>query len=315
MRISQIASSPARQFASSAMAETVEVSVNLNVGVNGKVGVITSIKRAPSPPSKIFLYASEVLVTTMSTNNNNCLLRALSFDASPKGRKAKGGRQEQAMRQEIARAVREFKSVKIKGKTLERRVAESSGMDADTWATKYETTSMMSDQVVLLVWPLLMKEAIWVWIRTDTGDMFCNAYCFTAPSGSLSSIRHVVYHADRKHYDALTIQPQALRRGMARALEQGARAATVPAPLQHKLGATPRHKKLPAKAPANTKTLVAPGENPFAALVIEDEEIYEQDEKDKYSSLLKEEKGQVWRLAASPLAQGPRRRKPNQLPS
>ena len=49
--------------------------------------------------------------------------------------------------------------------------------------------------------------------------------------------------------------------------------------------------------------------------MIEDEEIYEQDEEDKYLSLLKEEKGQVRRLAASPLAQGPRQRKPNQLPS
>ena len=92
--------------------------------------------------------------------------------------------------------------------------------------------------------------------------------------------------------------------------------ATVLVPLENELGATPRQKKLPAPALANKKPRASAWSNSFAALVMKEEVVKEEriDEKDTHLSMLKEEKGQVRRLVASPQAQGPRQRKLNQLP-
>ena len=79
-----------------------QISVHLNVGANGKVEMITSMDDILSPPSWLFLDASELLVTSTSTKGNNCLLDALSLNASPKGRKVKGDRGEASHAKEDA---------------------------------------------------------------------------------------------------------------------------------------------------------------------------------------------------------------------
>ena len=165
----------------------------------------------------MFLYKAEAIETTMSTRGNHCLLRALAFDRAPADKKDAAAMRR--LRERIAEAVLDRRDLELNGKTLEAWVeADAPGMRIDTWAEQYKTTDMMSDQIVLRVWPLLEGEAVWVWLPVaSAGYELLPAYRFAAPPGARGGVRHVVYRADELHYNALTVQPAVLRRAEARA--------------------------------------------------------------------------------------------------
>lgn len=129
----------------------------------------------------MFLYKAEAIETTISTRGNHCLLRAFAFDRAPADKKDAAAMRR--LRERIVEAVLDRRDLELNGKALEAWVeADAPGMRIDTWAEQYKTTNMMSDQIVLRVWPLLEGEAVWVWLPVaSAGYELLPAYRFAAP--------------------------------------------------------------------------------------------------------------------------------------
>jgi hypothetical protein len=87
------------------------------------------------------------------------------------------------------------------GKTLDSWVCETSKMDFAAWAREFATNNAMSDQIVLILWPLYKGESVWVWQSTQGGYQHSHICRF----GTTQKVRHVVYREDKLHYNTLRI--------------------------------------------------------------------------------------------------------------
>jgi hypothetical protein len=148
-------------------------------------------------------------------SRNNCLLEALVYDGAPKGRRRKkrdAAAANKALREELAAFAREKRTLAINGTPLDAWAKLTSGVDIDTWADRFAATDLMSDQIVLCLWPHVKHETVWVWQPCAGGFEHRSAYCFASSAAADCSCRHVVYRPDELHYNALqVVRPEKLR--------------------------------------------------------------------------------------------------------
>ena len=146
--------------------------------------------------SFIELSASAAIETATPTNGNNCLMYAL-LDNKDMGKSFK------TIRNEIVSIAYTNRYKKFNGKTLESWVCETSKMDFAAWAREFATNNAMSDQIVLILWPLYKGESVWVWQSSQAGGYKHSHICRFGTS--TQKVRHVVYREDKLHYNTLQI--------------------------------------------------------------------------------------------------------------
>ena len=156
-----------------------------------------ALKVSDSPctqASFIELSASAAIETATPTDGNNCLMYAL-LDNKDMGKSFK------TIRNEIVSIAYTNRYKKFNGKTLDSWVCETSKMDFAAWARDFATNNAMSDQIVLILWPLYKGESVWVWQSTQGGYEHSHICRF----GTTQKVRHVVYREDKLHYNTLRI--------------------------------------------------------------------------------------------------------------
>ena len=144
--------------------------------------------------SFIELSASAAIETATPTAGNNCLLYAL-LDDMVKSFKT--------IRNEIVSIAYTNRYKKFNGKTLDSWVCETSKMGFAAWARDFATNNAMSDQIVLILWPLYKGESVWVWQSSQAGGYKHSHICRFGTS--TQKVRHVVYREDKLHYNTLRI--------------------------------------------------------------------------------------------------------------
>ena len=144
--------------------------------------------------SFIELSASAAIETATPTDGNNCLMHAL-LDNKDMGKSFK------TIRNEIVSIAYTNRYKKFNGKTLDSWVCETSKMDFAAWARDFATNNAMSDQIVLILWPLYKGESVWVWQSRQGGYEHSHICRF----GTTQKVRHVVYREDKLHYNTLRI--------------------------------------------------------------------------------------------------------------
>ena len=142
----------------------------------------------------IELPASAAIESTTPTDGNNCLLYALS-DSKDMGKSCK------RIRYEIVSIANKYRYKKFNGKTLDSWVCATSKMDFAAWARDFATNNAMSDQIVLILWPLYKDESVWMWQSSPGGGYTHSHICRFGTSSQ--KVRHVVYR--NLHYNALRI--------------------------------------------------------------------------------------------------------------
>ena len=165
--------------------------------------------------SFIELSASAVIETATPTDGNNCLMYAL-LDNKDMGKSFK------TIRNEIVSIAYTNRYKKFNGKTLESWVCETSKMDFAAWAREFATNNAMSDQIVLILWPLYKGESVWVWQSSQAGGYKHSHICRFGTS--TQKVRHVVYREDKLHYNTLRIIELSIPERVLTASKQVARA-------------------------------------------------------------------------------------------
>jgi hypothetical protein len=156
-----------------------------------------ALKVSDSPCTQanfIELSASAAIEKATPTDGNNCLMYAL-LDNKDMGKSFK------TIRNEIVSIAYTNRYKKFNGKTLDSWVCETSKMDFAAWARDFATNNAMSDQIVLILWPLYKGESVWVWQSTQGGYQHSHICRF----GTTQKVRHVVYREDKLHYNTLRI--------------------------------------------------------------------------------------------------------------
>ena len=138
--------------------------------------------------------ASAAIETVTPGDGNNCLLYALS-DSKDMGKSCK------RIRYEIVSIANKYRYKKFNGKTLDSWVCATSKMDFAAWARDFATNNAMSDQIVLILWPLYKDESVWMWQSSPGGGYTHSHICRFGTSSQ--KVRHVVYR--NLHYNALRI--------------------------------------------------------------------------------------------------------------
>ena len=144
--------------------------------------------------SFIKLSASAAIETATPTAGNNCLFYALLDDM---------GKSFKTIRKEIVSIAYTNRYKKFNGKTLDSWVCETSKMGFAAWARDFATNNAMSDQIVLILWPLYKGESVWVWQSSQAGGYTHSHICRFGTS--TQKVRHVVYREDKLHYNTLRI--------------------------------------------------------------------------------------------------------------
>ena len=165
--------------------------------------------------SFIELSASAVIETATPTDGNNCLMHAL-LDNKDMGKSFK------TIRNEIVSIAYTNRYKKFNGKTLDSWVCETSKMDFAAWAREFATNNAMSDQIVLILWPLYKGESVWVWQSSQAGGYKHSHICRFGTS--TQKVRHVVYREDKLHYNTLRIIELSIPERVLTASKQVARA-------------------------------------------------------------------------------------------
>ena len=147
--------------------------------------------------------------------HNNCQLRSLLYCGAPRGCCDDDQAAYRALRRRVAAFVLENRTETFNDMVVEDWVYQTAKIDVDTWAHRFAETDEMSDQIVLFIWPYMMKEAVCVWQPRGGGFEHYGAFRFTAPGLADTSCRHLVYRPDEEHYNALQIvRPEALFEGL-----------------------------------------------------------------------------------------------------
>ena len=141
----------------------------------------------------IELPASAAIESTTPTDGNNCLLYALS-DNTVTSTFSK------TIRNKLVSIAYKYRYTEFNGKTLDSWVRATSKLDFVAWARDFATNNAMSDQIVLLLWPIYKGEAVWVW-QSQAGGYKHSHICRFGTSAQ--KVRHVVYR--NLHYNALRI--------------------------------------------------------------------------------------------------------------
>jgi hypothetical protein len=177
-----------------------------------------ALKVSDSPctqASFIELSDSAAIETATPTEGNNCLMHAL-LDNKDMGKSFK------TIRNEIVSIAYTNRHKKFNGKTLESWVCETSKMDFAAWAREFATNNAMSDQIVLILWPLYKGESVWVWQSSQAGGYKHSHICRFGTS--MQKVRHVVYREDKLHYNTLRIIELSIPERVLTASKQVARA-------------------------------------------------------------------------------------------
>ena len=162
-----------------------------------------------------FFSLRDAVEVKMPTKDNGCLLYSLTYDGAPKGRGEGDAAAMKALRKKVADFALQNRAKVFNGMLLEEWVEKTNGVDVKTWAAKFVDTEMMSDQIVLFIWPHIMGEAVCVWRRCLDGYEHGDIYTFSSPDISHGlRCRHVVYLPDELHYNALqVVRPGAVLEG------------------------------------------------------------------------------------------------------
>jgi hypothetical protein len=163
-----------------------------------------------------FFSLRDAVEVKVPTKDNGCLLYALTYDGAPKGRSKGDAAAMKALRKKVADFALQNRTTVFYEMMLEEWVKQTTDMDVKTWAAKFVDTKMMSDQMVLFIWPHIMGEAICVWRRCSDGYEHDDVYTFSSPdTGNGLCCRHVVYLPDKLHYNALQLVcPEKLKNGL-----------------------------------------------------------------------------------------------------
>ena len=113
------------------------------------------------------------------------------------------GKSFKTIRNEIVSIAYTNRYKKFNGKTLDSWVCETSKMGFAAWARDFATNNAMSDQIVLILWPLYKGESVWVWQSSQAGGYKHSHICRFGTS--TQKVRHVVYREDKLHYNTLRI--------------------------------------------------------------------------------------------------------------
>ena len=152
----------------------------------------------------------------MSPKNYNCLLRSLCYDAGTTMREDNLVSLRDALCA-TARAHWDDKPEREGDMTLGQWAALSAetpggGMAAETEEVTVESwcrafaEGAMSEQVVLRLWQLCYKEAVYVWQPAEQGGFLLHDTLRFTPANAASKIvRHVVYRRNELHYNALNV--------------------------------------------------------------------------------------------------------------
>ena len=152
----------------------------------------------------------------MSPENYNCLLRSLCYGAGTTMREDSLASLRDALCA-TARAHWDDKPEREGDMTLGQWAALSAetpggGMAAETEQVTVESwcrafaEGAMSEQVVLRLWQLCYKEAVYVWRPAEPGGFLLHDVLrFTAADAPAKIVRHVVYRSNELHYNALKV--------------------------------------------------------------------------------------------------------------
>ena len=150
----------------------------------------------------------------MSTKLNNCLLRALMYYGATLDCCDDDEEEYRALRKRVAAFMLKNRDATFNDMCVKDWVYQTAKLDVETWAHRFAEANEMSDQIVLFIWPYMMKEPVCVWQPCDGGFEHLGAFHFTTPGLAETCCRHVVYRPDEVHYNALqVVRPGAISEG------------------------------------------------------------------------------------------------------
>ena len=105
----------------------------------------------------------------------------------------------------VAAFVLESRAATFNDMCVEDWVYQTAKVNFETWAHRFAEANEMNDQVVLFIWPYMMKETVCVWQPCDGGFEHFGAFHFTAPGLAETCCHQLVYRPDEVHYNALQV--------------------------------------------------------------------------------------------------------------